>query len=77
MCLGWHESIGSSLMAVGVPRTDYEEFADTTSDSPECSERIGGSGHYGIGAVRTADDVQAKQVMDEPLLVVTNELLRS
>ena len=70
--LYYQQWLGNALMAMGVPRTDYEEFAEITVDGPERSERTGGYGHYHIDAGRAADYAQAKLVMDDPLPVITH-----
>ncbi len=70
--LYYNQFLANALMAMGIPKEEWENFTEFTADGPKKSDKVKGYGlHYFDKPERAQDYAQAKLVMSEKLPVIT------
>ena len=69
--LYYNQFLANALMSMGIPKEEWENFTEFTTDGPGTSTPTKGYGFHYVDANRAQYYAQAKLVMSEKLPVIT------
>ena len=70
--LYYNQFLANALMSMGIPKAEWENFTEYTTEGPSKSDKVKGYGlHYFKKPERAKDYAQAKLVMSDKLPVIT------